>query len=158
LFDLNYKEVFDYVLLDAPCSSLGTVKKHPEVLINKEKIDDNFKNLQTSMLKKAFSFLKKGGYLIYSVCTFTQLETFEVLSAFNFDKLKKNNNISNINNVFNNIFKDKKADKSKNIINSFSLFKIPQLYNIITFDDFYINTIKFNDIMDTHFIVKIKKM
>jgi len=124
LFDLKFNYFFDYVLLDPPCSSLGTVKRHPEVLINKNSIDINLADLQYKILVKAASFVKVHGFLIYSVCTFTNIETYGLIDRF----------LSNF---------------------SFSIVRIDNK-NIFK-DNFYINTAYFNDIMDTHFIVKLKK-
>jgi 16S rRNA (cytosine967-C5)-methyltransferase len=72
---------FDRILLDAPCSGLGTILSHPEFLITKRDTDFNAKQeLQIKLLSAAMDRLKSGGELIYSVCSFLQAETEEVVS------------------------------------------------------------------------------
>ena len=71
---------FDIVLVDAPCSSEGTLRKDPNIISTwsiKRIID--FSKLQKKMLLKAFDLLKPGGCLVYSTCTFAPEENEEVL-------------------------------------------------------------------------------
>lgn len=65
----------DRVLLDAPCSGLGVLGRHPELKwrIELEKID-RLVALQRELLSSALKHLKPGGILIYSVCTITEEE------------------------------------------------------------------------------------
>ena len=82
--DLSHlKNSFDKILLDAPCSALGTVGKHPDVLLRLKEEDVKEKAaVQLRMMEKMWDLLKKGGTLIYSVCTVTRLETDDVVSVF----------------------------------------------------------------------------
>ncbi len=74
---------FDKVLLDAPCSALGTLGKHPDVLLRIKQDDAEKKsNLQLEMLENVWGILKDGGTLTYSVCTVTKSETDGVISNF----------------------------------------------------------------------------
>jgi len=61
---------FDAILLDAPCTATGTIRRHPDVAWTKE-IEDLHKlaSLQTRLLKKAVDMLKPGGRLIYCTCS-----------------------------------------------------------------------------------------
>lgn len=78
---LNSK--FDKVLLDAPCSALGTVGKHPDVLLRIKQGDvEKRSDIQLEMLENVWKTLKHGGTLIYSVCTVTKSETDDVISIF----------------------------------------------------------------------------
>jgi 16S rRNA (cytosine967-C5)-methyltransferase len=74
---------FDRVLLDAPCSGLGTLRRRPEIRL---KVDEaNIRSLaalQRRMLEAAFELLAPGGRLVYSVCTITPEETVEVSKDF----------------------------------------------------------------------------
>lgn len=71
----NPPKQYDFILLDAPCSSTGTIRRHPEILHTRKKIDvDDLANLQMTMLDHAVSLLNKGGVLIYSVCSMQQEE------------------------------------------------------------------------------------
>lgn len=78
-FNPEYENQFDYVLLDAPCSCMGTFLKHPDVFLNKELID--IKTLAKNQKKMAYNavrYLKKGGLLVYSTCTIFKEENGEV--------------------------------------------------------------------------------
>ncbi len=80
---LHLNSKFDKVLLDAPCSALGTVGKHPDVLLRIKKGEIEKKAaLQLKMLENVWKALKHGGTLIYSVCTVTKSETDDVISNF----------------------------------------------------------------------------
>ncbi len=74
---------YDKVLLDAPCSALGTIRRHPEIKRIKNN-DDPVKMAAISgkILEKAGRYLKKGGILVFSVCTFTKEETLEQIKNF----------------------------------------------------------------------------
>ncbi|OCQ23638.1 16S rRNA (cytosine(1407)-C(5))-methyltransferase RsmF [Pseudoalteromonas luteoviolacea] len=72
-------ECFDHILLDAPCSGEGTVRKDPNALKNWS-IESNVEiaEVQKSLIKSAFLALKPGGTLVYSTCTLTPLENHHV--------------------------------------------------------------------------------
>ena len=62
---------FDRVLVDAPCSCEGTIRKNPNVLNHKLASDVPFASgLQLGLLKKAVEVVKPGGIVVYSTCTF----------------------------------------------------------------------------------------
>jgi 16S rRNA (cytosine967-C5)-methyltransferase len=64
------EEHFDAVLLDAPCSSTGTVRRHPDIPYLKSPKDIvALAALQTRLLDNAASLLKPGGRLVYSTCS-----------------------------------------------------------------------------------------
>ncbi len=61
---------FDAILLDAPCSATGTIRRHPDIAWLKTEADiDNLAGLQTAMLAKASALLKPGGTLVYCTCS-----------------------------------------------------------------------------------------
>lgn len=71
----EYKEAFDYVLVDAPCSGLGIVNHKPEIKLSKSKDDlDALVEIQRKILDVAQSYVKKGGTLVYSTCTINKDE------------------------------------------------------------------------------------
>lgn len=81
---LEYKgENFDRVLLDAPCSGLGTLTKKPDIKWKRD-IGDiaRLTDSQFKLLKKGASLLKPGGILVYSTCTIEPEENFNVVSKF----------------------------------------------------------------------------
>jgi 16S rRNA (cytosine967-C5)-methyltransferase len=84
ILHLPFKQnVFDTILLDAPCSSLGIIRKHPEIKWRRtEEEIPRFGAYQLALLRAAWGSLKQGGHCIYSVCSFEPEETFDVIRAF----------------------------------------------------------------------------
>jgi 16S rRNA (cytosine967-C5)-methyltransferase len=63
-------ERFDAVLLDAPCSSTGTIRRHPDIPYLKSPADiEDLAALQARLLDSAAALLKPGGTLVYSTCS-----------------------------------------------------------------------------------------
>jgi len=63
-------ERFDAILLDAPCSSTGTIRRHPDIpYLKSDKDIAALAALQTRLLDHAVSLLKPGGSLVYSTCS-----------------------------------------------------------------------------------------
>ncbi|HLH11741.1 MAG TPA: RsmB/NOP family class I SAM-dependent RNA methyltransferase [Methylovirgula sp.] len=61
---------FDAVLLDAPCSGTGTIRRHPDIAWTKKPGDiAKLAALQARMLDKAFELVKPGGTIVYCVCS-----------------------------------------------------------------------------------------
>ncbi len=74
---------FDAVLLDAPCSGLGTLRRRPEIAMRlKERELDRLAERQRLMLAEAWRLTRPGGRVIYSVCTVFAAETTEVVDAY----------------------------------------------------------------------------
>ena len=77
------------VVLDAPCSAIGTLRRNPDILFRNKKINlQNMLNLQKQLLQKADNILLKNGILLYIVCSFLKEETYMQINNF----LKKNKN------------------------------------------------------------------
>lgn len=76
-------ESFDAVLLDAPCSSTGTVRRHPDVPWTKTP-DDIVKlaDLQRLMLDRAASFVRPGGVLVFANCSLDPREGEDIARGF----------------------------------------------------------------------------
>lgn len=80
LLDAMKKELFDKVLLDAPCSSEGLVRKDFDALKNwSQKLVEKKSLLQKKLIQKAFQLLKKNGTMVYSTCSLSPEENEEVL-------------------------------------------------------------------------------
>jgi len=61
---------FDAILLDAPCSATGTLRRHPDIAWNKKPADiTGLALLQGRLLNHALDLLKPGGLLVYSTCS-----------------------------------------------------------------------------------------
>ena len=74
---------FDLVLLDAPCSGLGTLRRHPEVKLRRTAADvDRLAQLQHKLLLQIADSVKPGGLFVYAVCTLTPEETDEQVGRF----------------------------------------------------------------------------
>ncbi len=96
------KSLFDCILIDAPCTASGLIQKKPEILIRDKKY--NLAKLiikQRKMLDNAVSLLKKGGYILYSVCSIHSEEGEEIIKSFlnnnnKFETVRLNPSICNI--------------------------------------------------------------
>jgi len=74
---------FDVALVDAPCSGLGTLRRHPEVKLRRTPEDvDRLAALQASLLTQVSRSVKPGGLLVYAVCTLTREESDEEVERF----------------------------------------------------------------------------
>ena len=76
----------DAVLVDAPCSGLGTLRRRPDARWRIERSAvSRLAELQRSLLDAATGLLRPGGQLVYSVCTLTAAETSEVAADVSAD-------------------------------------------------------------------------
>ena len=82
VFRPEWAERFDTVLVDAPCSGLGIIRKKPDVRY--KKADDLFTLpvIQTALLDNAAQYVAPGGVLVYSTCTILPEENEQVTDAF----------------------------------------------------------------------------
>ena len=88
----DYKEKFDYILCDLPCSGLGVMDRKPEIRYNRTMEDvKNLSKLQKNILDRAFLYLKPGGRLVFSTCTIGNIENKD-----NFTYLSKKKRLKNI--------------------------------------------------------------
>src|SRR5262249_7963662 len=73
----------DAVLVDAPCSGLGTLRRHPELRWRRHPDDlARFAALQSALLDAVAPLVRAGGALVYAVCTPMRAETDDVVAAF----------------------------------------------------------------------------
>ena len=77
------KEMFDRILLDAPCSGLGVVRRKPDILrkITPERMDSIISD-QAKLLESADKHLKVNGILVYSTCTINKNENEKQVAKF----------------------------------------------------------------------------
>ena len=74
---------FDRILLDAPCSALGVIRRHPDIRVRKSPTDiDKLPLVQARLLTNVWRMLAPGGRLVYATCTVTRSENRDVLAAF----------------------------------------------------------------------------
>lgn len=92
--DEEHHEYFDRILVDAPCSGLGIIRRKPEIKYNRSMEEiESISNLQYKILQESSKQLKSGGVLVYSTCTIGTVENQDVINKFlskheNFDIIK----------------------------------------------------------------------
>jgi 16S rRNA (cytosine967-C5)-methyltransferase len=76
-------KLFDRILLDAPCSALGVIRRHPDIKVLRRAEDINhLQQLQSSILKAAWDMLCPGGLLLYATCSILKKENEEQIKLF----------------------------------------------------------------------------
>lgn len=76
-------EQFDRILLDAPCSATGIVRRHPDIKVLRTPEElDKLGELQQQLLKNLWPLLKPGGVLLYATCSVMPKENTRVVEAF----------------------------------------------------------------------------
>tara|TARA_B100001057_G_scaffold490983_1_gene580301 strand:- start:10010 stop:11281 length:1272 start_codon:yes stop_codon:yes gene_type:complete len=81
--ELDKKPRYNFVVVDAPCSAIGTIRKNPEIFYRRQK--PNFIeliNIQRKMLNVASKLLKNNGVILYMVCSFLKDETTNQINYF----------------------------------------------------------------------------
>jgi 16S rRNA (cytosine967-C5)-methyltransferase len=74
---------FDYIMVDAPCSGLGVLSRHPDGKWNRDMKDiRRLAGVQVSVLNQAVRALRKGGRMLYVTCTISRKENEGVVEAF----------------------------------------------------------------------------
>lgn len=77
----EFKEKFDRILVDAPCSGLGMIRRKPDIRINAN--EEGIKELnktQEAILENAFEYVKPGGRIVYSTCTVGKEENQNIVN------------------------------------------------------------------------------
>jgi 16S rRNA (cytosine967-C5)-methyltransferase len=75
--------LFDAILLDAPCSSTGTIRRHPDVLWTKGPADiEKLADLQYRLLESALTLLNPGGRIVFSNCSLDRREGEDLVEKF----------------------------------------------------------------------------
>jgi 16S rRNA (cytosine967-C5)-methyltransferase len=94
IFNPDWQNKFDFVLVDAPCSCFGTYPKHPDVFLSKENKDiAALVKIQRSIVSNAVRYVKDGGVLVYSTCTLFKEENSQTTEyilknySFRLDKM-----------------------------------------------------------------------
>jgi len=133
--DINEKEKYDVILIDAPCSAVGTIRKNPEIFFRKNEGDINkYIQIQKNLLNKSVKLSNKNSLIIYMVCSFLEEETTAQIDNF----LKLNNNFC--------IEKFKTSAYKKLIDNYGYINSFPTtINNQVKIDGFFAAKIKRND-------------
>jgi 16S rRNA (cytosine967-C5)-methyltransferase len=81
--DMNEWGTFDRVLLDAPCSGFGSLRRNPDIKWRRHPKDPyRFSKLQGELLHQAAQFVKPNGVLVYATCTLLREENEAVVERF----------------------------------------------------------------------------
>jgi len=76
-------ETFDRILLDAPCSGSGVIRRHPDIKLLRRPGDiEALASTQAALLAALWSLLKPGGMLLYATCSVLRREGEAVVQAF----------------------------------------------------------------------------
>lgn len=77
------EESFDRILVDAPCSGLGVIRRKPDIKYTKKEEDfASLQKIQNRLLDEAFKLLKPNGLMVYSTCTIDEVENVGTVNAF----------------------------------------------------------------------------
>lgn len=78
----EWMSAFDLVLVDAPCSGLGVIRKKPDIRYKDPEPLADLPQVQQAILENAAGYVKPGGVLMYSTCTILPRENGEIVAAF----------------------------------------------------------------------------
>ena len=74
---------FDRILLDAPCSATGVIRRNPDIKLLRTKQDiEQLGVLQLNLLESLWSTLKPGGILLYATCSVLPEENEQIIARF----------------------------------------------------------------------------
>ena len=135
--NFSTQKTWSKIILDAPCSSTGTLRKNPEIMHQKEERDIlSLSKLQSDLLDTAWDLLKEDGTLIYCTCSLEKEEGENQIE--NFIKRKKNSLLDEIN--------TSEIDKRLNISDQNKWLRI------------FPNSLNYEGGNDGFFIARIKKI
>ena len=77
-----FREAFDLVIADVPCSGLGVIRKRPEIRWKKENEITGLPAIQSAILQTLSGYVRRGGVLLYSTCTVLRAENEEIVESF----------------------------------------------------------------------------
>ena len=135
--NFSTQKTWSKIILDAPCSSTGTLRKNPEIMHQKEESDIvSLSKLQSDLLDTAWDLLKEDGTLIYCTCSLEKEEGENQIESF--IKRKKNSLLDEIN--------TSEIDKKLNVSNQNKWLRI------------FPNSLNYKGGNDGFFIARIKKI
>lgn len=81
-FDADWEDGFDLVIVDAPCSGLGVIRKKPDIRYKDPAPLEGLPKVQREILSNASRYVRPGGSLLYSTCTLLHRENEDVVKSF----------------------------------------------------------------------------
>jgi 16S rRNA (cytosine967-C5)-methyltransferase len=125
------EETFDRILLDAPCSGLGVMRRKPDMKYTKLEQDiERLSTIQQDLLKSVSRLLKKGGLLVYSTCTVDKEENEKTIQTFLKDNPEFEGDMT---------LKNRMPDAIQTLVTGFDLQIFPQDFGS---DGFYIAALR----------------
>ena len=82
VFRPEWKHTFDLVIVDAPCSGLGVIRKKPDIRFKDPAPLEGLPQIQRAILHNAEKYVRPGGVLLYSTCTLLRRENEQVVRDF----------------------------------------------------------------------------
>lgn len=77
------RQPFDRILLDAPCSATGVIRRHPDIKWRRcERDIDQLESRQLQLLNSLWPLVKPGGMLVYATCSILAVENHDLLNRF----------------------------------------------------------------------------
>jgi len=77
------QQLFDRILLDAPCAAIGVVRRHPDIKMLRRREDiAQLADVQLRLLNKAWQMLKPGGRIVYATCSIMPQENADTIKTF----------------------------------------------------------------------------
>ncbi len=81
-FEAEWENQFDLVIVDAPCSGLGVIRKKPDIRYKDPTPLEHLPQIQREILRNTSKYVRHGGILLYSTCTILQRENEDVVRDF----------------------------------------------------------------------------
>ena len=81
-FQAEYRERFDLVMADVPCSGLGIIRKKPDIRYKDPEPLAGLPRVQSAILDNVARYVKPGGVLLYATCTLLRRENGDVVRSF----------------------------------------------------------------------------
>ena len=85
--NFSTQKTWSKIILDAPCSSTGTLRKNPEIMHQKDSDIVSLSKLQSDLLDAAWDLLKEGGTLLYCTCSLEKEEGEHQIENFIKEKI-----------------------------------------------------------------------
>ena len=83
VFEAFGADAFDKILVDAPCSGIGLIRRKPDIKYNKDNADfASLQAIQLEILDGVCQSVRKDGIIVYSTCTIIGEENFDVVDQF----------------------------------------------------------------------------
>lgn len=82
VFREEFREAFDAVIADVPCSGLGVIRKKPDIRYKDVSSMETLPEIQRKLIQNAAVYVKPGGQLLYSTCTILKRENEAVAESF----------------------------------------------------------------------------